>query len=213
MLAQPVQIAYALPVQYWIDYYAWIKLALKQWYGIEEAWAHVHGGLIIFFAVALVVRGRFRLWAGLGVVYTIAVVNELLDVQATNYSSGALESALDIGNTVVWPTVLFVLARQCPSWRGRLSEQPQGYPDEQDRGDAGADDKAVAHGFLSPRIHHPQTIPTMMLASRDSENPATIQSSSASLICRERPPPRPARTARPPQPPRRAKALPPSTSY
>jgi hypothetical protein len=95
------------------DYLAW-KAALGESTGMSENLIHVHAGLAIFVLTALLLRRRMRSWVPLAVVVALALLNELVD-----YSEGALwelgSSSLDFFNTVLWPTVLFLLARRSPA--------------------------------------------------------------------------------------------------
>jgi hypothetical protein len=92
------------------DYLAW-KAALGESTGMSESLIHVHAGLAIFVITALLLRRRMGSWIPLAVVFTLAVANEIVD-----YSEGILwqldSSALDLLNTILWPTVLFLLARR-----------------------------------------------------------------------------------------------------
>lgn len=72
---------------------------------------HVHLGLLIFFVSALFVKRRMRSWWPLVIVFGFAVLNELIDIAAPGVWSAKL-GLRDIANTVVWPLVVFVLARR-----------------------------------------------------------------------------------------------------
>lgn len=72
---------------------------------------HVHLGLMIFFVSALFVRRRMRSWWPLAIVFGFALLNEIIDIAAPGPWSAKL-GLRDIANTVVWPFVLFVLARR-----------------------------------------------------------------------------------------------------
>ena len=93
-------------------------------YGGAKAWAenvtgapeellHVHAGLLIFVAGALILRKRVRSPVPLALVVLFAVLNEVAD-RLGGGSQGALEPVADIANTVFWPAILFLLARR---WR------------------------------------------------------------------------------------------------
>lgn len=92
------------------DYLAW-KAALGERTGMSESLIHVHAGLAIFVVTALLLKRRMRSWIPLAVVVTLALINELVD-----YKNGArwdlASSSLDFFNTILWPTVLFLLARR-----------------------------------------------------------------------------------------------------
>lgn len=81
---------------------------------------HVHLGLLIFVLAALVTRRRMRSWWPLGVVTAFAVVNEIVDYLTPGSWSARL-SALDLLNTLVWPSVLFLLARRGKSGPAKVA--------------------------------------------------------------------------------------------
>lgn len=72
---------------------------------------HVHLGLLIFFVSALFFRRRMRSWGPLAIVLGFALLNEAIDIAAPGAWSFKL-GMRDVANTVVWPIVLFVLARR-----------------------------------------------------------------------------------------------------
>ena len=92
------------------EYLAW-KVALGESTGMSENLVHVHVGLAIFVLTALLLRKRMRSWIPLTVVVALAVLNEAVDylygIQWDYISSG-----MDLINTILWPTVLFLLARR-----------------------------------------------------------------------------------------------------
>ena len=92
------------------DYLAW-KSKLSGDMDISESLLHLHAGLLIFVVTALLLRKRMRSWIPLAVVVTLAVLNELIDY---GYSPRwDLDASLkDLANTIVWPLVLFLLARR-----------------------------------------------------------------------------------------------------
>ena len=93
-----------------IDYLAW-KAALGEKYGVSESLLHVHAGLAIFVLTALLLRQRMRSWIPLVVVIVLELANETIDYY---YSSGwdLASSTMDVVNTLLWPLVLFLLARR-----------------------------------------------------------------------------------------------------
>ncbi len=92
--------------------YSGMKNALGQVTGMSEDLIHVHVGLAIFVITALVLRRRMRSSIPLSVVALLAFVNELLDYGTPEWELGS--SVLDFVNTLVWPLVLFLLARRGP---------------------------------------------------------------------------------------------------
>ena len=87
--------------------------------GASEAWLHVHAGLLIFFAAALLFRRRMRSVIPVVLVWAFALGNELIDAFSPTPAPSGWEVAADIANTVFWPTLLFLLAR-----RRALAEDP-----------------------------------------------------------------------------------------
>ena len=95
--------------------YADAKQKLAELFGATEDLLHLHAGLIIFFASALLFRRRMRSRVPIALVYVFAFANELIDLASPDPKPGGFEPTVDILNTVVWPTLLFLLARR----RGR----------------------------------------------------------------------------------------------
>jgi hypothetical protein len=95
------------------------KAALGEDTGMSESLIHVHVGLAIFVFTALLLKRQMRSWIPLCVVVVLALLNELLD-----YGYGIIwdieSSTMDFFNTILWPTVLFLLARRSR----RSTDQP-----------------------------------------------------------------------------------------
>lgn len=87
------------------------KSALGAALELSDDLLHVHLGLLIFVLAALVTRRRMRSWWPLAIVAVLAVANEVIDYLIPGSWSASL-SALDLVNTLVWPLVLFLLARR-----------------------------------------------------------------------------------------------------
>lgn len=100
--------------------YSEAKATLAEFFGATEDLLHLHAGLIIFFAAALLFRRRMRSRVPIALVYIFAFANELIDALSPQSGASRFEPAFDILNTVLWPTLLFLLARR----RGRA-----GHPD------------------------------------------------------------------------------------
>lgn len=83
---------------------------------------HVHVGLLVFFAAALLLRwslGSGKPWAA---ALVAALAGEIWD-QASLVSSGAAPNLApswhDIWNTMLWPTIITLLARSSQVLRRR----------------------------------------------------------------------------------------------
>ena len=101
--------------------------AFKEWLslttGMPEDLLHVHMGLLIFVFFAVVLRRRMHSVWPVSAVVIFALLNEVVDSLNPGWVFGS--SALDVINTVLWPTVLFLVAR-----RRRVSPPLGGRPDE-----------------------------------------------------------------------------------
>ena len=93
---------------------------MAELFGATEDLLHLHAGLIIFFAAALLFKRRMRSRVPIALVYIFAFANELIDAFSPESGASRFEPAVDILNTVLWPTLLFLLARR----RGKT-----GHPD------------------------------------------------------------------------------------
>ena len=92
--------------------YSLAKQEIAGFLGASEDLLHLHAGLLIFFAAALLVRRRMRSRVPIALVYAFAIGNELIDAMSPGSSTSQWEPAVDILNTVFWPTMLFLLARR-----------------------------------------------------------------------------------------------------
>ena len=92
--------------------YSLAKKEVGEMLGASEDLLHLHAGLLIFFAAALVFRRRMRSRVPIALVYAFAVGNELIDAMSPGSSAWRWEPAADILNTIFWPTLLFLLARR-----------------------------------------------------------------------------------------------------
>ena len=78
---------------------------------------HVHVGLFVFFAAALLFRWSLRSWRPWLAVLFVALAGEAWDIADTWGIGGPLRLAdnwHDIWNTMLWPTVILLLARWTP---------------------------------------------------------------------------------------------------
>ena len=98
-----------------VTLYSAAKQTLAELFGATEDLLHLHAGLIIFFASALLFRRRMRSRVPIALVYVFAFANELIDLASPDPGASRFEPAVDILNTAVWPTLLILLARR----RGR----------------------------------------------------------------------------------------------
>lgn len=96
----------------WIQTYSDTKRSIAEYFGASEALLHLHAGLLIFFVSSLLFRRRMRSWVPIGLVYAFAVANEVVDLLTPDHQFIPLEPVVDVANTVVWPTLLFLLARR-----------------------------------------------------------------------------------------------------
>jgi hypothetical protein len=91
-----------------------LKLAVVSATGLSKDALHVYVGLVVFLATVTVFRRPLKsLWPWLAVL-VVAVIGELLDARDDWRSLGhwrVMASLHDVVNTLVWPTVLSLLAR------------------------------------------------------------------------------------------------------
>lgn len=95
------------------------KLWLLGFIGLSKDALHVYVGMIVFLGVALLFRLPLRDWRPLAAVFLAAVAGEVFDLfesLAPNEDPRWAATWHDLWNTMLWPTVLFVLAR----WSGVL---------------------------------------------------------------------------------------------
>jgi len=108
------------------DFY---KLAFDGWpqaTGLSDATLHVHAGLIAMSVFSVIVRLPLRSAFLLLLVIAIALAKEFADfVVQGEWKADTLS---DIGHTVLWPTVIFFLARfgpGSPSTKGKEARNTQ----------------------------------------------------------------------------------------
>ena len=77
--------------------------------GLDHATLHVHVGMVVWVACVAVAGDIGAGWP-LAVVFAVELVNEVLD-RLRNGSWMIRDTAGDIINSVLWPCVLFGLAR------------------------------------------------------------------------------------------------------
>lgn len=91
------------------------KLAIVTFTDLGRDALHVYAGLATLFLSALIWRKPLRSWLPWLMVLLVAVVAELLDLRDDAATHGNLRwgaSAHDIVNTLVWPSVILLLARR-----------------------------------------------------------------------------------------------------
>lgn len=90
------------------------KLAIVSITGLTKDALHIHVGLAVFLAAALVCRKPLRSPVPWLIVLAVAVIAELLDMRDDIVHLRPWQwtaSAHDIANTMFWPSVLLLLAR------------------------------------------------------------------------------------------------------
>ncbi len=96
----------------YLAHYSSAKQALSTALGASEDLLHLHAGLIIFFVAALLLRRRMRSRVPIALVYFFAFGNEVIDALSPVGGATVWGAAIDILNTIFWPTLLFLLARR-----------------------------------------------------------------------------------------------------
>ena len=82
--------------------------------GLAKDALHVHVGLIVFFAAALVFRWPLRSWKPWAAALAVTLAGEVWDIWDTLAEGRRfLPSAnwKDVWNTMLWPTAILLLAR------------------------------------------------------------------------------------------------------
>lgn len=100
-----------------------LKTQLSELLGITKDALHIHIGLAIFLAVALVFRRSLASWVPWLALLAFELANELMDV--FHLHNGAIgfeigDSLKDILNTMFWPSVVLIVAR----WQKRRRSTP-----------------------------------------------------------------------------------------
>lgn len=91
-----------------------LKTQLSELLGITRDALHIHIGLAIFLAVALVFRRSLASWIPWLALLAFELANELMDI--FHMHEGAIgfelgDSLKDILNTMFWPSVVLIVAR------------------------------------------------------------------------------------------------------
>lgn len=92
-----------------------LKTELSELIGLSKDALHVHLGLLVFLLAMVIFRRSAASFVPWTCVLVLQRVNELLDT--FHWYNGALEfnlagSLKDMVNTMLWPTVLLLLARR-----------------------------------------------------------------------------------------------------
>lgn len=91
-------------------FYAQFKASASAWVGISNAEFHIHTGLAIYLLSTLILRKPMRSFIPLLIVIAAEAANEYMDRVSTG--SWRWDDTLhDILFTLLWPTILFTLAR------------------------------------------------------------------------------------------------------
>ena len=114
----------------WYHFKEW----LEAFSGLDMDALHVHAGLLIQFLAAWTSRRSLRSPLPWLVVLAAVIANEIYDLsidpwpEAERHSQWA-ESAKDMINTMILPTVLLVMARYAPALLTGRPEPVQGTPE------------------------------------------------------------------------------------
>lgn len=86
------------------------KLAFTNWAGISDAELHVHLGMAVFLLSMVILRKPARSLWPLMITIVVEAANEYLGMRHTG-SWNWPDTKYDIVYTLIWPTLLFLLAR------------------------------------------------------------------------------------------------------
>jgi hypothetical protein len=92
-------------VETYIRFVDWIAAET----GFEDRLLHVHAGLLILVVVKFVTRRPLSSPVPLACVYAGELINEIFD--RLHHGRWMPDTASDVINTVLWPTVLFLILR------------------------------------------------------------------------------------------------------
>jgi hypothetical protein len=91
-----------------------LKTQLSELLGISKDALHIHLGLAIFIIAAVMFRRGFASWIPWLILLAFELFNEFMDIFHIHEGVMGLDiggSAKDVVNTMIWPTVVFVVAR------------------------------------------------------------------------------------------------------
>ncbi len=90
--------------------------------GLPDAMLHLHAGMLIFLATALVMRRGLDDILPLGIVIIAACGNEVLDrINLGNWNWP--ETRMDLFNTIVWPLATLLVARAVRAARSAAADR------------------------------------------------------------------------------------------
>ncbi|WP_209347775.1 hypothetical protein [Pontixanthobacter sp. CEM42] len=106
-----------------------IKNFIVEFSGLAKDALHVYVALIVFLGACLIFRWRASEWKPLALVLAVVVIGEIIDIRDTI----TIEKRVllgghwhDIWNTMLAPTLLFVLARFSSVFERRAAIVPEG---------------------------------------------------------------------------------------
>ena len=91
-----------------------LKILVSDYTGLEKDALHIHVALILYLAASFLLRRSPRFWIAWLLVLGVELANESYDLwqQAADGDVPRwTESLKDLWNTMLWPTVLLLLAR------------------------------------------------------------------------------------------------------
>jgi hypothetical protein len=99
-----------------------LKTDIATFLGISKDALHIHLGLFLFVGLVLLLRRSPAHPLPWLLVLGFEVLNELMDIfhwHAGSWSFEIGDSGKDLIGTMLWPTILLLLARLSASWRGK----------------------------------------------------------------------------------------------
>jgi len=108
----------------WFDFKHWLVTAS----GLHMDGLHVHAGLLVQLAAALLLRRSLRSPGPWLVVLVAIIANEYYDLHYEIWPSRAeqwAESAKDFWNTMLLPTLFMLIARYAPQLLTGAAERPK----------------------------------------------------------------------------------------
>ena len=99
-----------------LDWYQ-VKLFVERSTGVSMDALHLVLGVMLFFTAAWVLRTTVDRWRPLLVVLAVELINEVMDFRAEiwpDFGMQAGEGARDVMLTMAVPTLIFLVARNCP---------------------------------------------------------------------------------------------------
>lgn len=97
-----------------------VKTWLVENVGLARDALHVHVGLLVFFAIALILRTRLDNWRPWTAALVVTLAGEAWDLRDALHFQQPIDlwaSWKDVWNTLFWPSVILLLARFTPLLR------------------------------------------------------------------------------------------------